>query len=75
MKKITLYCYARQDGGITVSTVKPDVEYTEKFRLIAEKNKMLTKDGEVLYYCVDVDSADKWYEVDEPEDEIMEVER
>ena len=63
-----LYRFVREDGGVTVSPNKPECEYTEKKRLIADEGKMLTKDGEDLRRVVDVDSADGWYEVDAPEE-------
>lgn len=69
MQTITLYKYTREDGGVTVSPVKPDCEYTEKYRLIADESKALTQDGVDLYSCVDVASVDGWYEVDAPDDE------
>lgn len=62
-----LYKYTRENGGTTVSPVKPECEYTEMFRLIADESKMVTKDGETLYSCADVESTDGWYEVDAPE--------
>ena len=64
MKTIALYKYKRENGGTTVSPVKPDCECTEMVRLIADDGKSLTKDGEKLTPCVDTDSADGWYEVD-----------
>lgn len=67
MKIITLYRYQRGDGGITVSPIKPDAEYTELVRLVADKGKSLTKDGEHLYGVIDQERADGWYEVDIPE--------
>ena len=62
-----LYKYTRPDGGITVSVNKPDVEYIEMYRLIADENKAVTLDGENLYPCVDVTSVDGWYECDNKE--------
>ena len=62
----TLYRFKREDGGVTISLTKPDKEYTEKLRLIADEGKALTKDGEKVFSCIDVDSADGWYEVDAP---------
>ena len=59
-----LYKYKRADGGTTVSPIKPDCEYTEMVRLIADEDKALTKDGEKLTPCVDTDTAEGWYEVD-----------
>lgn len=73
MQTITLYKYTREDGGVTVSPVKPEGEYTEKYRLVADDGKMLTRDGVDLYACVDVESVDGWYEVDAPEEENEET--
>ena len=66
MKIKPLYRFVREDGGVTVSPNKPECEYTEKMRLIADEGKMLTKDGENLHRVIDVDSSEGWYEVDEP---------
>ena len=66
MQIINLYKYERADGGITVSPNKPDVEYTEMYRLVADEGKVITNDGEYLTSCADVESTDGWYEVDEP---------
>lgn len=68
MQIIKLYKYKRADGGITVSPSVPEGEYTEMVRLVADEHKLLTKDGENFTSCVDTDSADGWYEVDEPEE-------
>lgn len=66
MQIIKLYKYERADGGVTVSPVKPDCEYTEMVRLVADEGKVLTMDGEDFTSCVDTDSAEGWYEVDDP---------
>lgn len=67
----TLYKTIRPDGGVTVSPDKPESEeYTEMFRLIADDGKLLTLDGESTYPCVDVETANGWYEVDAPEEEM-----
>lgn len=58
-----LYHYEREAGKITVSTAKPECDYTVKFRLIADENKELTKDGENFTTCIDVDDTEGWYEV------------
>ena len=68
MEVKTMYRYMRKDGGTTVSTEKPDTEYTEMFRLIADEGKLLTQDGENMTSCVDTDSVEGWYEVDAPEE-------
>lgn len=69
MQIIPLYRYERADGGVTISPVKPDGEYTEMVRLVADEGKVLTKDGENFTACVDTENADGWYEVDDPEGE------
>jgi hypothetical protein len=69
MQTITLYRYNRADGGVTISPVKPDCEYTEMVRLVADDGKVLTNDGEHFSSCVDTDTADGWQEVDAPEEE------
>ena len=69
MQIIPLYRYIRENGGITVSPNKPDTEYTERVRLVADDGKVLTKDGESFTTCIDTDTADGWYEVDAHESE------
>lgn len=69
-----LYKYKRPDGGITVSPTKPEgIEFSEEFRLIADEGKLLIKDREHTTPCIDVDITDGWYEIDDPEFEISEV--
>lgn len=58
-----LYCYERETGKTTVSTEKPDCEYTTRYRLIAEEGKELTNNGEDFATCVDVETTEGWYEV------------
>ena len=67
MQIITLYRYTRPDGGISVSPIKPNVEYTEMVRLIADEGKALT-DGTNTTMCIDVSSAEGWTEIDTPKD-------
>lgn len=62
----TLYRYVREGGGTTVSTEKPDTEYTEVFRIIADEGKVLTQNGTDLCQVIDVNTTDGWYEVDDP---------
>ena len=64
MQNITIYRYLRESGGVTVSPEKPDCEYTEMHRLIADDNKLLTN-GEITTCCIDVESADGWYEIED----------
>lgn len=61
-----LYCFEREEGKVTVSTEKPEGDYSLRFRLIADEEKELTKDGENFTTCIDVDSTEDWYEVDIP---------
>ena len=67
MQIITLYRYTRPDGGISVSPIKPNVEYTKMVRLIADEGKALT-DGTNTTTCIDVSSAEGWIEIDAPKD-------
>ena len=62
MQIIKLYRYNRPDGGVTTSPVKPDCDYTEKFRLIADEGMELVK-GDIRTTCIDTDDADGWVEV------------
>jgi hypothetical protein len=68
MQIIPLYRYERDGGGITVSPTKPECEYTEMYRLVADEGKALTN-GEIITSCVDVESVEGWSEIDEPEEE------
>lgn len=61
-----LYKTHRPDGGVDVSPLQPDGDYELLYRVIADEGKLVTDNGEGLYYCVDVESADGWYEVDDP---------
>jgi hypothetical protein len=76
MQTITLYRYIRPNGGVTVSTVKPDAEYTELTRLFADEGYTLT-DGVNYTSCIDTDNPDAWVEVEytEGQDEPSEVEQ
>ncbi len=67
MQTIPLYRYIRSDNGVTVSTNKPDVEYIEMSRLVAEEGMLIT-DGTVFTTCADVlkSEADKWVDFELP---------
>lgn len=65
MQIIKIYKYNRIGGGITVSPIKPDTEYTEMYRLVADEGKVLVN-GEITTTCTDVKSTDGWTEIDEP---------
>lgn len=62
MQIINLYRYIRPDGGITVSTIKPDIEYTELYRLVADEGMILTN-GDQTAACVDVIDVSVWTEI------------
>lgn len=65
MQIMPLYKYKRKKGGTTVSPIKPDCEYTEMYRLVADEGKAITN-GDVITTCADVVSVDGWVEIDEP---------
>ena len=67
MQIIPLYKYERENGGTTVSPIKPKCEYTEMYRLIADEGKALTN-GDIITSCVDVENIEGWTEIDEPKD-------
>lgn len=66
MQTIPLYRYTRADGGVTVSTVKPDGEYTELTRLVADEGCVLTN-GETTTSCTDTDNPGAWSETPDTE--------
>ena len=72
MQIINLYRYTRPDGGVSVSPVKPEGEYKPMYRLVAEEGMALTKDGENLTSCADVESTESWYEVEAAEGDATE---
>lgn len=63
MQIVNLYKYIRDDGGVTVSPVKPDIEYTEMFRLIADEDKELVN-GDIHTSCIDVETTEGWTETE-----------
>lgn len=65
MQIITLYKYIRPDGGTTVSSTKPECEYIEMYRLIADENKVLVN-GNIITTCTDVSTIEGWTETESP---------
>lgn len=63
-----LYRY-KAEGSVIDSLHKPDCEYTERVRIVADEKKRITKDGVTLYAVIDADSAEGFYKVDAPEEE------
>lgn len=70
MRTIPLYRFKRADGGVTDSPKKPQGEYTERVRIIADKDKAITRDGVKLYSVKDEDTIEGWYEVNRPSKNI-----
>lgn len=71
MQKIMLYRYVRPDGGVSISPVKPDAEYTELYRLVADEGHTLT-DGVNHVECVDTDNPESWEE-EITDTEVLEI--
>lgn len=72
MEVKTLYKYTRENGGVTVSPNKPDCEYTELFRLIADEGMELVKD-DIRTTCIDTDTVEGWEEVETLEEELKDI--
>ena len=67
--------------GTTDSLERPTGHYIERFRLIADEGKCLTRDNETFVTVIDINKGDflYWSEVDQPqleetEENIEEVE-
>ena len=69
MQVINLYRYIREGGGTTVSTTKPDGEYTTLFRLVADEGMLLTN-GTITTSCVDALDTSVWAEIVNTEKEV-----
>lgn len=67
MTTITLYRYIRDDGGVTVSPEKPDCDYTEKVRLVADVGKRLVLPDGTYALGADLDTAEGVTEEDDPD--------
>lgn len=68
MQTILLYRYTRPDGGVSVSPVRPEGDYEELYRLVADEGMVLT-DGETYTACTDTATPERWTEVPDPEAE------
>ncbi len=64
MRVVTLYRFARADGGVTVSPNPPEGEYTVLYRLIADEGRGITTDGAKIVPCADVESPEGWQDAD-----------
>lgn len=71
MKIKLLYRYRKNDMAIdSLNLPEEQVEYIERYRLVADENMALTKDNEKLYSVIDIDQEDliNWVEVEKPEE-------
>lgn len=67
MEKVLHYLYLGENGTI-LSPVKLDGIFSvQKYRLTAEKNHMLTKDGKHFYKSILIPASElgSWYEIDD----------
>lgn len=70
MKRKTLYRYLREDGGYTISPVKPEgTAYTKRYRLIADEGMAIT-DGEIVTEVIDVKSYAGWRDCEKQKPEL-----
>lgn len=56
----TIYRYIK-DGKTTVSPVKPEADYTETYRVIAEDGMAITN-GVIECECIDTDNPSEWHD-------------
>ena len=67
---LTLYRYKRENGGVSVSTEKPEGAYTETKRLVADEGMILT-DGNTYTPCIDIEDESGWEEIEMPLEMLM----
>lgn len=72
MTKTIMYTYLGTNGTITSPVHLEDIYYTRQVHILADINKMLTKDGVNLVRQITVTEEDvnSWYEVDMPEGQM-----
>ena len=65
MTKVKLYVYLGTNGTIESPVHLEDIFYTTRYRLVADNDMALTKDGKNLvgYTTVPEDEVDQWKEV------------
>lgn len=70
MKKTKFYTYLGVNGTITTSVELENIYKVITYELIADKNKVLTKDDGVTYtkyaYGIPKSEIDNWKEIDIP---------
>ena len=67
MTRKNVYRYVGANGTIDSTVLLPYANYIERYRLTADKNKLLT-DGTRKVKIVDIFAMDleEWYEIDDP---------
>ena len=66
MQIIPIYKYRRNEGGVTVSPIQPDTEYTQMQRVVADEGKLLRLRDGTTACCADVESTDGITEETDP---------
>ena len=56
----TIYRFYK-DGSTIVSPIKPDADYTETYRIIAEDGMAITN-GSIECECIDTDDTSAWHD-------------
>lgn len=66
MKKTIIYTYLGTNGTISTPIHLEGIYSVKKYNLIADENKLLTKDGINVYGHVTVpeEELDQWYEIE-----------
>lgn len=66
MKKTIIYTYLGTNGTISTPIHLEGIYSVKKYNLIADENKLLTKDGINTYGHITVpeDELDQWYEIE-----------
>lgn len=66
MKKTIIYTYLGTNGTITTPIHLEGIYSVKKYSLVADENKVLTKDGINTYghIIVSEDELEQWYEIE-----------
>ena len=66
MQKEVLYQYLGTNGSILSPVHLEDIYYVRKIHIVADKDKVITKNGKTFEKAITVpeEDADNWYEVD-----------
>lgn len=63
MKMIPLYKAKKSDGSISITLTKPEGEYTQMVRIVADSGMSLTANGIQKFPIVDTESTEGWREI------------